>query len=275
MEIITSAQNTHVKTAKTLHERKYRREQNQCLVIGDKAIGEAQEAGLVAKRFFFREDVLTPKSYAGNAPFQILSSSLLTHIAQMDSPPPVVGIFSIPDSATIETLEELPQSKQPYTLLVIDGVQDPGNMGTLFRSAVAFGVYDVLVIKPAADVWQPKVIRSSTGLQFRLNIVSIKNHTTLDVLNALQEAGWTVTLADASDDLTNALHHLAPQLITQPLALVLGQEGQGLRLDPFERNRYETISIPMQADAESLNVAISGSIIMQHLYARRHVVEHS
>ncbi len=269
-EIVKSLQNQHVKDAIALQTNKHRMAEEACLVVGEKAIEEAQKAGWQAKRYFFRDDVLTPESFAAGKPWQIASNAVLKAIAETESAPSVVAIFHLPASTKPLTLEELPfpQSSRE-TLLVLDGIQDPGNLGTLFRTAVAFGVKQVLLILPMADAYASKVIRSSTGLQFRLQIHAIRHEETHAVLKALSQKGWHPYLADAFDEsqVTPLYLHKVKSLPKHPMAVVLGQEGQGLRLTESEKQAFSILSVAMCDEAESLNVAITGSLILHHLYS--------
>ncbi len=271
--LLSSLQNPIVKKALALHEKKERRRHLACLVVGEKAISEARQAGWQAQHFFFRDDVLSPHSFSEGTPWHMASLSVLKALADTSSAPPVVGIFDLPETRQEQSFEQSlkaltapPHSKA--RLLVLDGIQDPGNLGTLFRSAVAFGIEQVILIAPCADVWSPKVIRSSVGLQFRLSIHTIAQAETPEVLKKLHSQGWQVYLADASDEETASLflHEFTTERASQPLAFVLGQEGQGLRLSPEEKRDFYTLSIAMQEEAESLNVAITGSILMHHFF---------
>jgi TrmH family RNA methyltransferase len=269
-EIVKSLQNQHVKEALALQTSKHRLTEEACLVVGEKAIEEAQKAGWQAKRYFFRDDVLTPESFAAGKPWQIVSNAVLKAIAETESAPPVVAVFHLPASTKPLTLGELPLPQNSReTLLVLDGIQDPGNLGTLFRTAVAFGVKQVLLIQPMADAYASKVIRSSTGLQFRLQIHAIRHEETHAVLKALSDKGWHPYLADAFDEsqITPLYLHEMKALPKHPMAVVLGQEGQGLRLTEAEKQAFSILSVAMCHEAESLNVAITGSLILHHLYS--------
>jgi TrmH family RNA methyltransferase len=269
-EIVKSLQNQHVKDALALQTSKHRLTEEACLVVGEKAIEEAQKAGWQAKRYFFRDDVLTPESFAAGKPWQIVSNAVLKAIAETESAPPVVAVFHLPASTKPLTLGELPLPQNSReTLLVLDGIQDPGNLGTLFRTAVAFGVKQVLLIQPMADAYASKVIRSSTGLQFRLQIHAIRHEETHAVLKALSDKGWHPYLADAFDEsqITPLYLHEMKALPKHPMAVVLGQEGQGLRLTEAEKQAFSILSVAMCHEAESLNVAITGSLILHHLYS--------
>lgn len=270
-ELIRSRQNPYFKAGLALHQRKHRVAMGQLLVVGEKAIKEAQAAGLPLERVFIREDVLvSANTFAPTLPYHPLTEALLKTLAETDSAPSMVAVMSLPQQAQLQSAEELPRPIEPQErLLVLDGVQDPGNMGTLLRSAVAFGVKRVLVLEPAVDVWSPKVIRSSIGLQFRLQLQSYRPPTTAEALHALTSQGWHLYLADAFEDghaQGQYLHEFKPSA-TQGLALVLGQEGQGLRLSASEKKTFPVLSVAMTDVAESLNVGVTGSLMLHHFFS--------
>ena len=273
LEIVKSLQNQHIKEAIALHTNKQRLIEEACLVVGDKAIHEAKEAGWQAKRYFFRDDILTPESFSEGKPWQMVSNTVLKALADTVSAPPVVAIFELPPSARPLPLplplEKLPCPQSPNdTLLVLDGIQDPGNLGTLFRTAVAFGVTQVVLIQPSADAYASKVIRASTGLQFRLAIYTIRHEETSTVLERLTQKGWHPYLADAFEASQKSplyLHDLQ-HLPEHNMAVVLGQEGQGLRLNDSEKQPFSSLSVAMCDEVDSLNVAMTGGLILHHLY---------
>jgi RNA methyltransferase, TrmH family len=278
---LTSMSNPLVREALALREARERRKQHACIVVGEKALEEARTAGSSIQQLFFRDDILNPETYANDTPWVVASTPILKELGETQSPSPVLAIVGLPPSWRETTLEDLPRPTTPNeALLVLDGIQDPGNLGTLLRSACAFGIQRILIIEPAADAFSPKALRSATGLQFRLNLHHVRGETSFDVLNALQALGWNITLADMLEgegetayathytDTALGIQHVlhSTQAPTQPTALVLGQEGQGLRLHPLDRHTFNRLSIAMEPDVDSLNVAITGSIILHHWY---------
>ncbi len=139
-------------------------------------------------------------------------------------------------------------------LLVVDGVQDPGNLGTLVRSAVAFALDGVIVLDGTSDPWGPKAVRASAGTVFRIPIWSA---TLSDAIEVLTTRGAEVLVA--SGEGRPAASCLS---FDTPLsALVLGNEGAGVRAELRQIAR-DTVAVPMKGTAESLNVGVAGSILM-------------
>ncbi|HQT80753.1 MAG: hypothetical protein B7Z60_01555 [Ferrovum sp. 37-45-19] len=136
--------------------------------------------------------------------------------------------------------------------LMLDNIQDPGNVGTLLRSAAASGFNRILLSKGCAHVWSPKVLRAAMGAHFVLSI-----HEQVEVLESLTQTHqevWLAALTDSSEDYKQVN-------LSQPFTLVIGNEGSGI--DPQLLKHYSNhLHIPMINQVESLNAAVAGSIIM-------------
>lgn len=144
-------------------------------------------------------------------------------------------------------------------VLVLDGVQDPGNLGTLARSAAAFGCEAVVCLPGTVDPWNPKSVRASAGSLFRLPVVQT---SPMELGEWLARHGYLLAAAEAG----------APAIGTEPLpqrvALVLGNEGAGLT-EEVAATCERRLSIPMKGGTESLNVAVAGAILLYELTRER------
>ncbi|MGH7539331.1 MAG: TrmH family RNA methyltransferase [Gemmatimonadales bacterium] len=181
---------------------------------------------------------------------QEVSAKLFPQLADTDSPQGIIAVVEprrwTPDDVSLAGAP---------TLLVIDGVQDPGNVGTLLRTAYALGARATIALRGTADVWGPKTLRAAMGATFR--------HPVL----AFDDAGfiaWSrrhdVTLwATAADG--EPLHRLAPAQHTGTIAVIVGNEGAGIRphLNAIAARR---VAIPLVSGAESLNVAVAAGILL-------------
>lgn len=143
----------------------------------------------------------------------------------------------------------------PGRWLVLDGVQDPGNAGTLVRAAVAFGLDGVVALDGTVDLWGPKAVRASAGLAFRIPLARTDAET---LVEACAESGVGILVADAGG---RDLGSLEPP---GPVALVVGNEGSGVRPE-LARVARARVSVPMRGPAESLNVGMAGSILVYGL----------
>lgn len=196
------------KILRKLLAKKYRQEFSLCILEGEKIIADNMD--LVVK--IFPEDTLKNlENYHGR-----------------------VAVARIPQPTTPTT---------PF--LVLDRIQDPGNMGTLLRTALAFGYKTVYTID-CVDPYSPKVIRASSGMGLRLNIIDTDyDHLPTDTLYYLADLGGS---------------HPTP-IKTRNYGIVLGNEGQGIN-PIFYQKPHQVMTIPMAEDCESLNVAVAGGIIM-------------
>ena len=152
-----------VKDVAALKQRKFREESGVILVEGRHPIEEALRAGLSLRQLFILPE--HPGGYPAVAfpvePFSVDEKSM-ARMATTDSPPPCLGVFERP-----EPLKKLAGS----LILLLDGIQDPGNLGTLIRSAVAFGVDSVVLTDDGVEPYNPKVIRSTAGLVFAVPVL--------------------------------------------------------------------------------------------------------
>jgi TrmH family RNA methyltransferase len=146
----------------------------------------------------------------------------------------------------------------PGRWLVLDGVQDPGNAGTLVRAAVAFGLDGVVVLDGTVDLWSPKAVRASAGLAFRVPVARAKAEA---LVETCAREGVTLLVADAGGV---DVGEVEP---SDQVALVMGNEGAGVRPE-LVRAARAVVAVPMRGPAESLNVGTAGSILLYALSRR-------
>ena len=153
-------------------------------------------------------------------------------------------------------------------LLVVDKLQDPGNIGTLLRTALAFGITGIVITQHTVDPWSPKVIRSSAGAIFSVSVV-LSDTTIETVLTQCRQHQLTCYLTAAHR--ADALHYYQANY-KAPCALILGSEGNGVdtnTISPELLNECQWITIPTSGRVESLNVSISGAIILSEAAKQR------
>lgn len=148
--------------------------------------------------------------------------------------------------------------KMTGPLLFLDQIQDPGNVGTLIRTAEATGVEHVFILQKTADAWSGKAIRASMGSVFRIPITTLE--LSLSYINLLKSQGYSFVGAELDHSVN--YQKIDPKA---PIALFLGSEGSGLSLE-VKKNLDVSICIPMKGKVNSLNVAVAGSILMFHLF---------
>ena len=172
--------------------------------------------------------------------------------AETESPQGVIAIAEIP-RRSLDTLE----IGSVCRLLLLDGVQDPGNVGTIVRTAAALGATATIALPGTVDLWNPKVIRSSMGAQFAHAALHAELDETLDFLNRRAVELWAAEGGGTALDRSQTVPRLA---------IALGNEGSGLSAEVRARAK-KIVSLPMSANVESLNVAVAAGIILYELRA--------
>ncbi|ACB35100.1 tRNA/rRNA methyltransferase (SpoU) [Leptothrix cholodnii SP-6] len=172
----------------------------------------------------------------------VIADNLLPEISSLESPAPLGFLIAAP-AARVPT-------QSGVNTLVLDRLQDPGNVGTLLRSAAALGVKQVLAMKGTAALWSPKVLRAGMGAHFALHLVEGVEVNELDTLD--------LPLLATSSHAEQSLHEVR---LPQPCAWVLGHEGQGVA-EAVMRRCALTVRIPQPGGEESLNVAAAAAICL-------------
>ena len=252
MQIITSKENQLVKHICKLKEKKYRTQYNEFIVEGVKLVKEAIKENAKIKNIVInktgKESKLIEK-YLGNELEKInyvqVEDNIFKLISEVENPQ---GILAV-----VQKKFEKNEIKNEEMIVALDGLQDPGNLGTLLRSAVAFGFDGVILGDGCVDVYNEKVIRSTQGAIFKIPIEfhSLKEYVPMLQANGVKVYGTSLEngqpLGEIEED--------------SQMAFILGNEGQGVNpelLSTTNRN----IFIEMTQNIESLNVSIAGSIIM-------------
>ena len=250
IETITSRQNplmTHLR--KLAASRSYRRKSGEYLCDGTKLLDEALKWGAPVQTAVFSDGVDIP-ALPDTVRAVRVSGDLMRSVSPMETPQGALFTVALPETA-------LPQALSGRHYLVLDGVQDPGNVGTILRTADAFACDGVFLLNACADPYGPKTARATMGAIFRRAVYAAAPEELLALLaksgiplygTALRED--TVPLAGA--DLTRA-------------AVAIGSEGRGLSQQLLD-NCTKTLKIPMEARCESLNAAVAAAVVLWEMY---------
>jgi TrmH family RNA methyltransferase len=251
MEIITSAQNAIFKQAlKLLQNRRERMKTQQTLLDGSHLLAAWLDAGRVLERVFVSEVGATRAEVQLllsriDCPVTYLSAALFAQLTDLPSASGVLALVAIPPAA---------RPKSSGFVLLLDGVQDPGNVGAILRTAQAAGVEQVVLSSQCADVWSPKVLRAGMGAQA---VLPLLEHA--DLIEFAEQFDGTIaaTLLDGAVDLYVAK-------LQGSLALVLGSEGLGVTAALAEKATLR-LKIPMAEGIESLNVGHAAAICLYEI----------
>jgi len=263
VEPISSTDNPQVRLARSLHEPSGRRKHAAFLVEGLRLVEAAVEAGapqLVFHSVAFglvdgRERALLRRLAGSGAGVRAVTDRVLQHVSDTVTPQGIVAVMSLPGLEPTRQRAALEARRVVGLDLILDGVSDPGNAGTLLRSAAAAGVGRIFCVPGTVDVYGPKVVRAGAGAHFQLSLVTGADAD----WRAIQGA----TPACAGVYLAEARGSLPYWEVdwTRPSVLIVGSEAHGAS-EAARQLAATTITIPMAGDVESLNAAVAGSIIL-------------
>lgn len=236
--VITSKDNKRIKAVRKLLTKKERTKAKQFLIEGEHLIEEALKWNANILELF----VLENSEFNFDLKTTVVTKDVMKSLSTLVTPPGIIAIVEM-NTQTINS----------DRILALDGIQDPGNLGTLIRTADAFNFNRILIGKDTVDPYSDKVLRSSQGSHFHVSIEDT------DLVETMNDFDGTVLTTDLQGEA------LSSQKITGPLMIVLGNEGQGVSDDVLSHANYK-VKIDMPGNAESLNVSVAGGILM-HQYS--------
>jgi TrmH family RNA methyltransferase len=259
--LIESNQNTRFKSWKKLITKKGRKEQGQFLVEGEHLVNDALHSGWPIVGVITSEHFECPKAWSERFPAlinekKVLPNKLFAELSETMNPQ---GVAVVVKQTNPRPLDEVIEQSQ--CLILVDQVQDPGNLGTIIRTADAAGIGGVILGKGTVDPFSGKVLRSTQGSIFHLPVFEQE----LDhIIPTLQERGWLVY----GTSLQGALDYREIQIQEkQKVAILVGNEGEGVADDLLNLVDQKT-KIPIWGKAESLNVATATGILAYHIQSQ-------
>lgn len=262
MEYISSPHNPTFKAwVKLIQSHQARKRAQQALIDGVHLVSAAQEQNfslhqLIVAEDFRQSQVFETLKQKCSVEVVCLSNKLFSILSPMPSPTGVMAVVGIPHL--------LPINKKGL-VLALESIQDPGNVGTILRTAVACGVNQVWLDTKCADIWSPKVLRAGMGAHFAIDCVWGIN--LLEVLDDFQGKIFATALDETSTPLYQAS-------LTGDTLLIFGNEGGGISPAILQKVN-EKIAIPMQAGIESLNVATAAAVCLYERYRQAFYNTHS
>jgi len=246
MEIITSRQNplcTHIR--KLASSTSYRRKSGEFLCDSPKLLEEALLWGGKLRTVVCTEQASLPLLPEGVRVVQV-PSDVMKSISPAETPQGVLSVCVMPENS-------LPQKLEGKRYVVLDGVQDPGNVGTILRTADAFSADGLLLVNACADLYNPKTVRATMGAVFRCPVWSCDVAALRELLTASELPMYGAALRkDTVDARTVDYSHCA---------IAIGSEGKGLSREMLD-TCDKTVLIPMSEHCESLNAAIAASVLL-------------
>ena len=236
--MITSTNNNTIKTLIKLKQKKYRNQFGYYLIEGEHLVNEALKANQV-------ECIITTKPLKSNLEVIEVSEEVMAKLAFTKSPSNIMA------KCKIDSNNELMMKKR---YLILDDLQDPGNIGTLIRSALAFGIDQVILSKNCVDLYNDKLLRAMQGANYHISCIY---GDLTEIIEKLQANGVVVVGSALENGQDISLIEK-----TEKMAFIVGNEGNGMNQNILDKCDYIGY-IPIQT-IESLNVAIAGSILMYH-----------
>ena len=228
---ITSLQNEHVKYWYSLREKKVRDKERRFLIEGDHLISEAKKQNLVIETISIVDH---------NADF-FVTKEIMEKISMQQS-----------ISYNAAVVRFIPEDSISGNVMVLDGIQDPGNLGTIIRSCIAFGFTNIILSNTSVDLYNPKVIRATEGMIFHINVL---RRNLVEFIPSLKKLGYKIV----GTDVVNGSDIKA--IDKENIALVLGNEGNGVS-NEVKSLCDSFVYIKMNNACESLNVGVAASILM-------------
>lgn len=252
MNVITSKDNDNIKKIKKLKEKKYRKQEGKYIIEGSKLIEEAIKENAKIEQIIVCEDCIT----------EATNSNLLYEIAKYDCIYVSEKVFkTLTDVSTPQGMLAVIKKKDNKKevnynedmIVILDGVQDPGNMGTILRTIDSAGLSQVIVTKEVVDAYSPKVVRSTMGAIFRVNVV--RSDDLVHDLIEMKNNGFkvVVTSLDTNDSVYDVNY--------MKKVIVIGNEANGVSKEVQEIADYK-VKIPMLGKTESLNASVAAGILI-------------
>ena len=258
--VISSPANDKLKQARKLRRSRHRASDHAFLIEGYRELARAVEGGIAIRDLFTCPDLWTGRNEQGltdlvesrGGRISVLTERAFASLAGQETPDGVLGIAETPDVGLDRQDEAFTAPGQPL-FLVVEGVERPGNLGTIARSCAGTGVSGLIVCDPQVDPFHPEVVRASVGALFvlRLSVVS-----TREFLVWARDQAVRVVVASPAAELSYDRAHVAGAT-----ALVVGSEKSGVT-DELRDAADELVSLPMSGGVDSVNVAVAAGVLV-------------
>lgn len=255
MEIIRSAANPLIKRIRSLQRRKARYQERAFVVEGFRAVRDVLAAGVQPQVVIFREgdedaaiiDLLRPAGCI----WRLVEARLFDTLTDLPHPQGILAVVPMPERDDDVSLPATMRDHATLTL-VLDGIRDPGNLGTLFRSAAGAGVDRIYLTPETVDPYHPRAVRAAMGAHFRVVFAQISENAISDVLLSANVVGRAEAEGDLDYDAVDW---------TDSSVIIIGGEAFGASSLVRELSPLK-VRIPLASDVESLNAAVAGSLLV-------------
>lgn len=259
INLIQSKDNDKVKQTKLLLKTKGRNKEKKFIIEGYRILTLALECNCDLEYIFINEDFEKKEEYlkflelvqSKNIKVYKTLNKIFNEMTDTEHTQGILGVLKYKERDLVNNI-----GKNDKFVLILDRIQDPGNMGTIIRTADSAGVDAVILLKGCVDIYNPKVIRSTMGSIFNMNIINATQDETIEVLKS---NGFNLVSSYLNTD--NYYHQTS---YGDKVALIIGNEANGIN-DELISKSDKLIKIPIYGDAESLNAAVSAGILMYEI----------
>ncbi len=253
MQRITSKENEFVKQVKKLKDKKYRDMANQFIIEGIKLVAEAIQEKAPIKQIILCDDCEKNETIPKELMYEIakyeciyVTQKIFNYLSEVQTPQGILAIIEKSDKdVAIDYTQDI--------LVALDNVQDPGNLGTILRTVDSIGLTQILVSKGTADVYNPKVVRSTMGAIFRVKIIECDDLR--QTLKEVKKHKFKIVVSSLETQDTIYQIHYDKKII------VIGNEANGVE-EKIQEIADEKVKIPMLGKTESLNASVATGIIL-------------
>ena len=248
--VITSKDNEKIKEIKKLKEKKYREETNLFVVEGIKIVKEAIEYDADIQKIVISNDAIGYEvdeevlKIIQKYEVMIVSQNVFESISDVKTPQGILAVIKNKENVKVDYNEDV--------IFILDNIQDPGNLGTIIRTLDAAGIKQLIVSNDTVDYMSPKVLRSTMGGAFRVNVIVADD--LLNMIDEIKKNGFEVAVTDLATD--KSIYDVD----YSKKAIVIGNEANGVS-DEVKNKADIRVKIPMLGKAESLNAAVATSVI--------------
>ncbi len=260
MQVITSKDNEIVKNIRKLKEKKYRDEKGVYIVEGIKMIEEAIEENVKIERIVICEECIESADIEQKLMYEIakyncvyVKENIFNMLTDVSTPQGILAVIAKPGKDTNILYNQ-------DIVLALDGIQDPGNLGTILRTVDSVNLKQVIVTKNTADPYNPKVVRATMGAIFRVNVIETDN--LVETLKEMKRNKFKVVVT--SLDTTNSIYDIE----YKKKVIVIGNEANGVSKD-VQEIADNKVKIPMLGKTESLNASVATGIMLYE-YVRQY-----
>jgi len=249
---ITSKDNEIIKHIRKLRDKKFRDENNEFVIEGLKMLEEAINEKIKIKMIIVCDEYLISPKIKKELLYKLakekviyVNEKVFKYISEVTTPQGILAVVEKNKSDEIDYSKDL--------FLILDNIQDPGNMGTILRTADSIGLNQIIVSKGTADSYNSKVVRSTMGAIFRINIIEVID--LVDIIKEFKKHKIQIFATDLAT--TDSIYDVN----YKKSAIIIGNEGNGVSKEILEKSDKK-IKIPMPGKTESLNASVATGIIL-------------